>query len=208
MSSHITNCYICKEKVSFSGKSKHFFSKKHSEDIQQAILKKKEKFMEWINDVSRKIKKITPTVRFHNRAYHICLMCKKITPDSDSYVNCLCGKTTENAQAILDILNASTDILTTSHSEDSLELQEEIKKLKAENEKLRAADEKSKQTIKKLQSESIDAEEPYDCLFHILTHCQEKGTETFKFNDLIELLKGDCYSNTYSKVKKDLDIED
>jgi len=196
MSNH-TTCYICDEKVSFPGKNKHLFSKKHINDIHDAIIKRKDNFMTWIRQVENRIKQPTPIIRFKGRPYNICLVCKKIGVASDSYVNCPCGKTSENAQAIKDILGSQDTPLT--QTESNPELQEENKKLRQEIEKLKAQK-------RDLQGDLADAQEPYDCLYHILSHYQEKDSEMF--NTTMALIKGDCYSNTYSKIKEELCLDE
>jgi len=203
MSNH-TTCYICNDKVSFPGKNKHLFSKKHGDDIKAAISKKKGEFMTWIGNVSKGVKKPTPLIRFNGKPFQICLVCKKISPNSDSYVNCPCGKNAENAQAIMDILETFKD--TETSTEDNSELQAENNELKAEIEKLKATNQKLTSQNKKLQGEVFDAQEPYDCLYHILSHYQEKDTEMF--NNVLSLLKGDSYSTTYSKIKEELYLDE
>jgi len=159
----------------------------------------------WIGQVESRITKPTPVIRFKGRPFNICLMCKKIGVASDSYVNCPCGKTAENAQAIKDILASDTEPHLTQ-TESSPELQEENKRLKEEIEKLKAANLKLTAQKRELQSQLADAQEPYDCLYHILAHYQEKDTEIF--NTTIALIKGDCYSNTYSKIKEELYLDE
>jgi hypothetical protein len=196
MSNH-TQCYICNEKVSFPCKNKHLFSKTHINDVHDAIIKRKDVFVTWIGQVESNIKKPTPVIRFKGRPYNICLMCKKISSDSPSYINCPCGKTKENAQAIKDILGSPDTPLT--QTESNPELQEENKRLKQEIEKLKAQK-------KELQSQLGDAQEPYDCLYHILSHYQEN--DSGMFNTTMALIKGDCYSNTYSKIKEELYLDE
>ena len=203
MSNH-TTCPICDEKVSFPCKNKHLFSKKHIDDVHDAIIKRKDSFMTWIGQVENRITKPTPIIRFKGRPYNICLVCKKIGVASDSYVNCPCGKTSENAQAIKDILASANTPLT--QNESNSELQEENKRLKEEIEKLKAANLKLTAQKRELQSQLADAQEPYDCLYHILSHYQEKDSEMF--NATMALIKGDCYSNTYSKIKEELSLDE
>jgi hypothetical protein len=203
MSNH-TTCYICDEKVSFPCKNKHLFSKKHHQDIQGAIVKRKDSFMTWIGQVENRITKPMPVIRFKGRPYNICLVCKKIGVASDSYVNCPCGKAADNAQAIKDILASANTPLT--QTESNPELQEENKSLKEEIEKLKAANLKLTAQKRELQSQLGDAEEPYDCLLHIFSHYQEKDTDIL--NKTIDLIKGDCYSATYSRLKKELYLDE
>jgi len=202
--SNQTTCYICNEKVSFPCKNKHLFSKKHTQDIHSAILKRKTEFMTWIRNVEKKIVRPTPIIRFNARPYQICLVCKKISPNSDSYVNCPCGKNTENAQAIMDILESSNEPETVS--EDNSELHSINKEQKALIEKLKAEVEKLKREKKELQAQAADAEEPYDCLYHILSHYQETNTD--QFNDTFSLIKGNSYATTVSKLQKDLSLDE
>jgi len=208
MNNH-TTCYICNEKVSFPGKNKHLFSKQHSQHIKSAILTRKGEFMTWIGHVEKRTIKRIPIIRFANKPYKICFVCKKISPDCDSYVNCPCGKTTENAEIIKNILATSTDTPATTpltQSGDSLELQEENMRLKEEIEKLKASNQKLTTQKKDLQRDLADAQEPYDCLYHILSHYQERDTDRFK--NVLSLIKGDCYSSTYTKIKNELYLDE
>ena len=203
MSNH-TTCPICDEKVSFPCKNKHLFSKTHINDVHDAIIKRKDVFVTWIGEVENSITKPTPVIRFKGRPYNICLVCKKISVESKSYVNCSCGKTSENAQAIKDILASANTPLT--QTESNPELQEENKRLKEEIEKLKAANLKLTAQQRELESQLEAAQEPYDCLYHILSHYEEKDTEML--NAIVALIKGDCYSKTYSKIKEQLYLDE
>ena len=104
----------------------------------------------------------------------------------------------------MDILESSDEPATVS--EDNSELHSINKEQKAEIDKLKATIEKLKAEKKELQRQAADAEEPYDCLYHILSHYQESNTE--QFNDVLSLIKGDSYSSTRSKLEKDLSLDE
>jgi predicted RNase H-like nuclease (RuvC/YqgF family) len=104
----------------------------------------------------------------------------------------------------MDILESSNEPETVS--EDNSELHSINKEQKALIEKLKAEVEKLKREKKELQAQAADAEEPYDCLYHILSHYQETNTD--QFNDTFSLIKGNSYATTVSKLQKDLSLDE
>lgn len=105
--SNNTTCFICDRKVSYAGKNKHLFSHNHSQEIQDAILFNKRPLLTWINDTNKRNIRI-PSIMLKGHQCKICFACKKIHSVTYEYVNCPCGKTTENAEIIKGIIESST----------------------------------------------------------------------------------------------------
>jgi hypothetical protein len=145
------SCFICSKKVNRSKKKAHLFSDCHSQDIWNAILKKKQSFTSWIQSIEEgKRPTIVPSIYFtkSTRSFKICLACNTIEPSTDMFVVCSCGEVIRNALAIKNILLTKTfkenplyqksmaiesktvDIQTEGGGGDSEKLQKEITRLK------------------------------------------------------------------------------
>ena len=109
---HKFSCFICKKEVHRSNKKAHLFSGFHSQDIWNALLKKKEPMSLWIKSVEEgKRPLIIPSVFFSGnpgRCYKVCLACNTIEPSTDKFLVCSCGGAAQNALAIKNILATKT----------------------------------------------------------------------------------------------------
>jgi len=177
------SCVICSKKVNRKNKSSHLFSSSHSQDIWNAILKRKEMFNLWINSLSTKNPLIIPSILFSGSSYKICLACNSLNQSLPTFCGCPCGDMAQNAKLIKDILDTKTfkenpkfqksvatePMVKYSQTEGG----EDIKILQKENAKL-----KTQIHNLEIDSKIIEASESNsDALNHVLSHLQETNLE-------------------------------
>jgi hypothetical protein len=175
------SCVICSKKVSRQNKIKHLFSSSHSQDIWNAILKRKEMFNLWINSLSTKNPLVIPSILFSGSSYKICLACNSLNQSLPTFCGCPCGDMAQNAKLIKDILDTKTfkenpkfqKSVDTEPMNIACQTEEDSNTLKKENAKL-----KTQIHNLEIDAKIIEASESNsDALNHILSHLQETNLE-------------------------------
>ena len=206
-------CYFCDKKVSYAGKHKHFFSALHTKDIEGALQARKASFLRWVNDTGKNYKQPTPSIIIKQVPYKICLICKKICSESKGYMNCPCGKTKENAEAIKAILGDADALPETGGNSTCSDpkLQEEIEKLQNENNLLKKELKNKEKHITALQQgiENVEeAAESDDVLLVLLEELGEDHKVAFSFaKSLIKKTNKKVYKRMNDAYGDDWDNE-
>jgi hypothetical protein len=206
-------CYFCNKKVSYPCKNKHLFSALHTKDIEGALQARKASFLRWVNDTEKNYKQPTPSILIKNIPYKICLVCNKICAESKGYMNCPCGKTKENAEAIKAILGDAdalpeTDVNSTCSDP---KLQEEIEKLQNENNLLKKQLKDKEKLISALRlgiEDKEEAAESDDVLQVLLEQLKEPHQDAFSFaKSLIKRTNKKVYKRMNDAIDDDWDNE-
>ena len=203
MASHPTSCLICSKSVSYQGLDKHLFSKTHSQDIINALFKRKKVILEWISEYEKGNKKTSPFVPIYFKSpakcFRICYPCKHLAPDMKEHI---CNKKGENAEIIKNILTTQEPVIEdqkeVSIQTDPIVLgdgnNDEVLRLRKQLEAL-----KNKE---KVNQDKIDsAFQLDDALYAILSHLQDNNFDSFK--DCLRVLN-DGYNEVYEKQQNNL----
>ena len=206
-------CYFCDKKVSYAGKHKHLFSALHTKDIEEALKERKSSFLRWVNDIEKNYKQPTPSIIIKKIPYKICLVCKKICSESKGYMNCPCGKTKENAEAIKAILGDADALPETGGNSTCSDpkLQEENEKLQKEIELLKKQLKDKEKRITALQlgiEDKEEAAESDDVLQVLLEKLKEPYQDAFSFaRSLIKMTNKKVYKRMNDAIDDDWDNE-
>jgi len=206
-------CCFCDKQVTYGGKHKHFFSALHSQDIVVALQTKQSSFLKWINDTEKGYKQPIPTLIIKKQPLRICFGCRKINADTKGYINCPCGKTKENAEAIKALLGevCSVPELDKDSTCSDPRLQEENEKLQKEIMLLKKELKDKEKRITALQLGMTDLEEAAesdDVLQVLLEQLKEPHQDAFSFaKSLIKRTNKKVYKRMNDAIDEDWDNE-
>jgi hypothetical protein len=181
-------CIICSKKTSYAGKPKHLFSSAHDRDFSNAVLRNKDKFKAWLQDVKVGI----PSIMLKNKAYKVCFTCKKVALSTDFFRGCPTCDGVENAKVIKGIIETKVIVeIPGSQKADVVPevLQKEVDKLK-----------------RKVEQDApfvAQAMELSDALTAVLSMLQE-DEKKLGFNKALEVLKE--YPQVYKSQLRDLGL--
>ena len=190
-----TNCMICKKELYYSGLPKHIFSSQHSQNIIDAILKRKQYYEDWLKKYEQSPSSAKhPSIAFTtnvNDGFYFCHLCKFLRPVKSGHLP-KCSHLKETVEFIKHALTQtpSSDTIPETPSISSTELESMKKKIQTLEKHLKQA--------REIQS---DMDDTCDAYFSMIQNLHESYHSSFE--TVSEIMKQDT-PKVYAKILKDL----
>ena len=195
-----TTCVICSKSMSVPGYRKHIFSSTHSQDIINAIHKRKRTYQTWLESFARSPAGTSyPKLFLNDKDADACLFCPvcKSLRQLRHNASLSCGHKKEMSEFIKECLAKEPTVPVVEEPEapkvsdaDLAALKKQVNRLQAQNE-----------SLKEMNAEASD---DADALYTLLTHFHE--TDTDIFYQLMTQLKS-SHSSVHERQLKNFEDE-